>query len=127
MNDDERDTRYCAAVQALAVVGEKWSLLVVRDLLIGPKRFTDLLGTLTGITPKLLTTRLRELEANGVIDRDQVETPRTGHRHTLGAARCQADGEPLAFEIARDEAADALVIVDIENMRHARRSPSGQA
>jgi DNA-binding HxlR family transcriptional regulator len=64
---------YCAAARALEVVGEKWSLLIVRDLLQGPQRFSDLARTLGGITPKLLTTRLRELEASGVIDRDEEE------------------------------------------------------
>jgi DNA-binding HxlR family transcriptional regulator len=73
MEDNEHYDRYCAAAQALAVVGEKWSLLIIRDLLISSKRFTDLLHTLNGITPKLLTTRLRELEANGVVERDQAE------------------------------------------------------
>ena len=42
---------YCAAARALEVVGEKWSLLVVRDLLSGPQRFSDLLRSLGGITP----------------------------------------------------------------------------
>jgi DNA-binding HxlR family transcriptional regulator len=62
---------YCAAARALEVVGEKWSLLVVRDLLSGPQRFSDLLRSLGGITPKLLTARLRELEGAGVVERDE--------------------------------------------------------
>src|SRR5215218_1468544 len=62
---------YCAAARALQVVGEKWSLLVVRDLLLGPLRFSDLLRSLGGITPKLLTLRLRELETAGVVERDE--------------------------------------------------------
>jgi DNA-binding HxlR family transcriptional regulator len=64
---------YCAAARALEVVGEKWSLLIVRDLLQAPQRFSDLARSLGGITPKLLTARLRELEASGVIDRDEEE------------------------------------------------------
>jgi DNA-binding HxlR family transcriptional regulator len=62
---------YCAAARALELVGEKWALLVVRDLLAGPARFSDLLRTLGGITPKLLTARLRDLEAAGVVERDE--------------------------------------------------------
>jgi DNA-binding HxlR family transcriptional regulator len=62
---------YCAAARSLEVIGEKWSLLIVRDLLPGPQRFSDLLGTLRAITPKLLTARLRELEAAGVLERDE--------------------------------------------------------
>lgn len=62
---------YCAAARALEVVGEKWSLLVVRDLLWGPLRFSDLMRSLGGITPKLLTLRLRELESAGIVERDE--------------------------------------------------------
>lgn len=61
---------YCPVARALEVIGEKWSLLVVRDLLRGPQRFTDLLRYLGGITPKWLTMRLRELEAAGIVERD---------------------------------------------------------
>jgi len=64
---------YCAAARALEVIGEKWSLLVVRDLLDGPQRFSDLARTLGGITPKLLTLRLRDLEASGVVERNGEE------------------------------------------------------
>jgi DNA-binding HxlR family transcriptional regulator len=63
---------YCAAARSLEKVGEKWSLLIVRDLLFGPQRFTDLLGLLGGITPKWLTQRLRDLEAAGVVEREQT-------------------------------------------------------
>jgi DNA-binding HxlR family transcriptional regulator len=63
---------YCAAARTLEVIGEKWSLLVVRDLLYGPQRFTDLLGLLGGITPKWLTQRLRDLEAAGIVEREQT-------------------------------------------------------
>ena len=62
---------YCSAARSIEVVGEKWSLLVVRDLLYGPRRFSDLLATVGGVTPKLLTQRLRELEASGVVARDE--------------------------------------------------------
>lgn len=61
----------CPAARALEVIGEKWSLLVVRDLMPGPQRFTDLQRTMGGITPKWLTLRLRDLEAAGIVERDQ--------------------------------------------------------
>lgn len=64
---------FCAAARALDVIGEKWSLLIVRDLLRGPHRFSDLLRYLGAITPKLLSTRLRELEATGILERDAQE------------------------------------------------------
>jgi DNA-binding HxlR family transcriptional regulator len=60
--------------RALEVIGERWSLLIVRDLLLGPQRFTDLVRTLNPITPTRLTDRLRRLEAAGVIKREPAET-----------------------------------------------------
>jgi DNA-binding HxlR family transcriptional regulator len=62
-------SHYCAVARALEVIGEKWSLLVVRDLLRGPQRFSDLQRYLGGITPKRLTARLRDLEAAGLVVR----------------------------------------------------------
>jgi DNA-binding HxlR family transcriptional regulator len=56
--------------RALEVIGDRWSLLVVRDLLLGPRRFTDLVRTLNPITPTRLTDRLRRLEAAEVVERE---------------------------------------------------------
>jgi len=64
---------FCPVARSLEVIGEKWSLLIVRDLLRGPQRFTDLLRYLGGITPKWLTLRLRDLEQAGIVERDHVE------------------------------------------------------
>jgi DNA-binding HxlR family transcriptional regulator len=61
---------YCPVARSLEVIGEKWSLLIVRDLLGGAQRFTDLLRYEGGITPKWLTLRLRDLEAAGIVERD---------------------------------------------------------
>jgi DNA-binding HxlR family transcriptional regulator len=60
---------FCMTARALEVVGERWSLLIVRDLLPGPRRFTDLARSLNPITPARLTDRLRRLKAAGVITR----------------------------------------------------------
>lgn len=62
---------FCPVARSLEVIGEKWSLLVVRDLLRGPLRFSDLHRYLGGITPKWLTQRLRDLEEAGIVERDQ--------------------------------------------------------
>jgi DNA-binding HxlR family transcriptional regulator len=62
---------YCLVARSLETVGDKWSLLIVRDLLFGPQRFSDLLYSVAGITPKWLTQRLRDLEAAGVLERDE--------------------------------------------------------
>jgi DNA-binding HxlR family transcriptional regulator len=61
---------FCPVARALERIGEKWSLLIIRDLLRGPQRFTDLLHYLNNITPSWLTQRLRELETSGIIERD---------------------------------------------------------
>ena len=63
---------FCPAARALEVIGEKWSLLIVRDLLAGPRRFSDLRRSLASITPKWLSLRLRELEEAGVVAREEA-------------------------------------------------------
>ena len=65
----------CAVAHALDLVGERWALLVVRDLVLGPKRFTDLLAGLPGASPDVLTQRLRELTQAGVLDRRRLSPP----------------------------------------------------
>jgi DNA-binding HxlR family transcriptional regulator len=62
----------CVLARGLERVGDRWTLLVVRDLLSGPKRFTDLMDRMAGITPKTLTQRLRDLEADGLVEVDRV-------------------------------------------------------
>ncbi len=62
---------FCAVARALEQVGDRWNLLVIRDLLTGAKRFTDLMDRLGGITPKTLSQRLRELEAAGIVTADR--------------------------------------------------------
>lgn len=65
----------CAVAHALDVVGERWALLVVRELLLGPKRFTDLRAGLPGISPNVLTQRLAELEQGGVLRKRKLGPP----------------------------------------------------
>jgi DNA-binding HxlR family transcriptional regulator len=62
---------FCLTARALERVGDRWSLLVIRDLLTGTKRFTDLMDRLGGITPKTLSQRLRELEDAGIVAVDR--------------------------------------------------------
>ncbi len=59
----------CALAQASDVIGDRWSLLLVRDLLVSPRRFGELQQSLRGIGTNLLSSRLRELEAAGIIER----------------------------------------------------------
>jgi DNA-binding HxlR family transcriptional regulator len=62
---------FCLAARTLGTVGDRWSLLIVRDLLAAPRRFSDLERLLTNVTAKSLTVRLRQLEADGIVRRDQ--------------------------------------------------------
>jgi DNA-binding HxlR family transcriptional regulator len=65
----------CGIARALDLVGERWALLVVRELLLGPKRFTDLRAGLPNIGPDVLSQRLRDLEAGGVVERATLPPP----------------------------------------------------
>ncbi|MBV9335437.1 MAG: helix-turn-helix transcriptional regulator, partial [Solirubrobacterales bacterium] len=65
----------CGIARALDVVGERWALLVVRELLLGPKRFTDLRAGLPHLSPDVLAQRLRELEQGGVVRRAKLPPP----------------------------------------------------
>ena len=69
--------QYCGMAHAVDVLGERWALLIIRDLLIGPQRFTDLRQGLAKIPSNVLTTRLKELEAAGVVERTLLPRPQT--------------------------------------------------
>ncbi len=72
---DRRYHQYCGAARALDVIGDRWTLLIVRELLFGPRRFTDLIDGLPGISRNLLTERLRMLEADGIVARGELPPP----------------------------------------------------
>jgi DNA-binding HxlR family transcriptional regulator len=65
----------CAAAHALDLIGERWALLVVRELVLGPKRFTDLRASLPGISPNVLSQRLEELEQASIVVRRRLPPP----------------------------------------------------
>lgn len=65
----------CGVARALDAVGERWALLVVRDLLLGPKRFTDLSAGLPGLSQNVLSQRLRELEEQGIVAKRKLGPP----------------------------------------------------
>jgi DNA-binding HxlR family transcriptional regulator len=67
--------QFCPLARALDVLGERWTLLLVRELLLGPQRFSDLRVHLPGIGPALLTQRLRDLEAAGLVQRTELPPP----------------------------------------------------
>jgi DNA-binding HxlR family transcriptional regulator len=71
----KRYAQYCPVAHALELVGERWALLVVRELLNGPKRYTDLAEGLPGIGTNILAGRLRDLERAGVVQRRRLPPP----------------------------------------------------
>lgn len=71
----KRYDQYCPLARALDLVGERWALLVVRELMHGPKRYSDLAEGLPGIGTNILATRLRDLEACGVVVRRTLPPP----------------------------------------------------
>ncbi len=73
--DHRAYNQFCALAVALDHVGERWTLLVIRELLLGPKRYTDLRRGLPGIAANLLAARLRALEADGLVRRRRLPPP----------------------------------------------------
>jgi DNA-binding HxlR family transcriptional regulator len=65
----------CGIARALDVVGDRWALLVVRELIFGPKRFSQLRDGLHGVSPNVLSQRLRDLEVGGIVRRDTLDPP----------------------------------------------------
>ncbi len=96
---------HCGVARALDVIGSRWALLVVRELLLGPKRFTDLRTALRGLAPDVLTQRLRELERAGIVRRETLAPPAASQIYQLterGSAL-----EPVLLELGRWGASEA--------------------
>src|ERR671935_3251549 len=92
---EHRYEQYCALARALDVVGNRWTLLIIRELRPGPRRFTDLVDGLPGISRKLLTERLRALERDGIISRRELPPPAARQVYELSD-----DGRDLATAMA---------------------------
>ncbi len=91
--------QYCTVARALDVVGERWTLLLVRELLTGPKRFKDLLGGLPGIGTNLLTGRLKALEEAGIVRRTTLPPPAGSKVYEL--TELGRSLEPVVVELSR--------------------------
>jgi DNA-binding HxlR family transcriptional regulator len=79
----KRYEQYCPVSHALCLVGERWSLLVVLELMHGPKRYTDLTASLPGIGTNILASRLRDLEAHGVVAKRTLPPPAASRVYEL--------------------------------------------
>jgi len=66
---------YCAIARSLDVIGERWTLLIIRELLPGPRRYTELHADLPGISTDVLAARLKEMEADGLVERHRIAPP----------------------------------------------------
>jgi DNA-binding HxlR family transcriptional regulator/putative sterol carrier protein len=90
-----RYQQYCALARALDIAGDRWTLLIVRELTPGPRRFTDLLDGLPGVSRNLLTERLRALERDGIVARQELPPPAARKVYEL-----TDDGRDLAVAMA---------------------------
>jgi DNA-binding HxlR family transcriptional regulator len=91
--------QYCATARTLDLVGERWTLLVIRELLTGPRRFKDLAASLPGVGTGLLGARLRHLEEIGLIRRTVLPPPASVPAYELTQAGREL--EPVVMAIAR--------------------------
>jgi DNA-binding HxlR family transcriptional regulator len=83
----KRYDQYCPIACALGLVGERWTLLVVRELMHGPKRYTDLAAELPGIGTNILAARLKELEAAGLVEKHRLPST-SSHPPDASSAPC---------------------------------------
>jgi DNA-binding HxlR family transcriptional regulator len=95
----KRYDQYCPVCHALGLVGERWSLLIVRELLRGPKRYTDLVDGLPGIGTNILAARLRELEQGGILRKHKLPPPAASTVYELTEYGAELE-EPL-YALAR--------------------------
>ena len=96
----------CGVARALDVIGDRWALLVVRELIFGPQRFVQLRAGLHGVSPNVLSQRLRDLEEAGVVRRDTLDPPASVAVYEL-TSRGRAL-EPALLELGRWGSAEAV-------------------
>lgn len=95
----KRYDQYCPIAHALCAIGERWSLLVVRELIEGPKRYTDLVAGLPGVSTNILASRLRELEASGIVRKRKLPPPAASTVYEL--TEYGAELEEVVYAMAR--------------------------
>src|ERR1044072_8737564 len=106
--------QYCSAARALDVVGDRWTLLIVRELLSGPRRYTDLHADLPGVSTDVLASRLKDMEREGLTTRRRLPPPGAAYVYELtGRGRellavLQALGEWGAPLLEERRATDAV-------------------
>ncbi|MEN3972344.1 winged helix-turn-helix transcriptional regulator [Sphingomicrobium sp. XHP0235] len=99
---DETRRRYddaCGTAHALELLGERWTLLVLRELMLGPRRFSELRADLPGISARVLTQRLEEMEAKGLVARRMLPPP--VNAQVYDATDWGREAEPILQEMGR--------------------------
>ncbi len=126
----------CGVARALNLIGGRWALLVVRELLLGPKRFSDLTAGLPAISPNVLSQRLDELTERGVLARREVGPPVSAGIYEL--TPLGASLEPVLLALARwgsraapagqdgELSTDALILALRTTIRPDRSEPKGR-
>jgi DNA-binding HxlR family transcriptional regulator len=89
----------CGTALAMDLVGERWALLIIRELLLGPRRFGEIRGALVGLSANILTQRLEGLEKSGILERRQLPSPSNAQVYAL-TKWGQAAEEPI-FALSR--------------------------
>ncbi|WP_416959479.1 winged helix-turn-helix transcriptional regulator [Streptomyces sp. Agncl-13] len=106
--------QYCSAARALDLVGDRWTLLIVRELLAGPRRYTDLHADLPGVSTDVLASRLKDMERDGLTTRRRLPPPGAAYVYELtGRGRellpvLQALGTWGASELGERRPTDAV-------------------
>jgi DNA-binding HxlR family transcriptional regulator len=103
----------CAVAHALDLVGERWALLIVRELLLGPKRFTDLRAGLPGASPDVLSQRLRELKDAGVVRQHKLPPP--AGSWVYGLTEWGSELEPIVVQLGRWGSRSPALPHDVES------------
>lgn len=88
----------CAAAHAMELIGDRWTHPVLRELMLGPKRFGELESSVRGITPAVLSARLRELEASGLVEK--VVLPPPARVAAYGVTAWARDLQPIFEQLA---------------------------
>ena len=96
---ERRYHQFCGVAKALDLVGERWTLLLVRDLLLGGRRFSDLLGAMPGLTPNLLSQRLKQLQADSLVAQHRLPPPQATTVYEL--TELGRELEPVVLALGR--------------------------
>ncbi|MFQ5477209.1 MAG: winged helix-turn-helix transcriptional regulator [Candidatus Binatia bacterium] len=96
---DFRYPQFCALARAAEILGERWTLLIIRELFAGPQRFSDIRRRLSDVSPSVLSERLACLETAGIVVREQLDPPAASTVYKLGEAGLAL--HPAVAELAR--------------------------